>query len=474
MGRRARGPIAPNRRSMWRTTDRLFTPVMKNPRGSRRGVEERSTWWTASPACTVDLQGLGAGRPARGPVRLLRAGPARLPDLPGQAAPPQRVVDPDGEVLYTAEDISKGQQVFLHNGLMEYGSVFGHGAYLGPDYTADYLRRSSDFVLRSYGGGGSDSAARRTIEDFRTNRYDEAQRNAHAHRAAGRGTPPAGRPLLALLLRADDQARAAQGGDHRRDRAAPAHRVLRLDGVGRLDRAAGPQLLVHQQLAARAAGRQQADGERDRLERAVADRAARRDRDPVRRLRPLALPGLARPRAGEPVVPHPGDVALTPAQRACAWFFFVMARAVRHPDVRRRRLTALPGGHRQLLRLRPGGDLPVQPDAHLARPARDLLGRDVVRGGRHLPRADDRPARAEASGQAGLRAARRPGRRGVRHADRLVPRHPRGTRGRGLELVRPPGLRVPRPRPYLAGAALGRAVHLGRACCSASCAAAAR
>ena len=50
---------------------------------------------------------------------------------------------------------------------MEYGSVFGHGAYLGPDYTADYLRRASDQVKRSYGGARSDSAARRTIEDFR-------------------------------------------------------------------------------------------------------------------------------------------------------------------------------------------------------------------------------------------------------------------------------------------------------------------
>ena len=35
---------------------------------------------------------------------------------------PQRVVDPGGQVLYTAADIRKGQQVFLHNGLMEYGS----------------------------------------------------------------------------------------------------------------------------------------------------------------------------------------------------------------------------------------------------------------------------------------------------------------------------------------------------------------
>src|SRR5262249_1402297 len=51
---------------------------------------------------------------------------------------PQRVVDPAGNVLFTGVDIMSGQQVFLRNGLMEYGSVLGHGAYLGPDYTAEY------------------------------------------------------------------------------------------------------------------------------------------------------------------------------------------------------------------------------------------------------------------------------------------------------------------------------------------------
>src|SRR5215207_9531691 len=86
---------------------------------------------------------------------------------------PERVVDPQQRVLYTERDIERGQEVFLNNGLMEYGSVFGHGAYLGPDYTADYLRRASDHVKRSHGGERSDSAARRTIDEFRTNRYDE-------------------------------------------------------------------------------------------------------------------------------------------------------------------------------------------------------------------------------------------------------------------------------------------------------------
>jgi nitric oxide reductase subunit B len=81
---------------------------------------------------------------------------------------PARVVDQNGSVLFTGRDVSLGQQVFLHNGLMEYGSAFGHGAYLGPDYTADYLRRASNIVRQSYGGASSNAAVQKTIEDFRT------------------------------------------------------------------------------------------------------------------------------------------------------------------------------------------------------------------------------------------------------------------------------------------------------------------
>ena len=87
---------------------------------------------------------------------------------------PDKVVDPSGRVVFTGDDIRAGQKVFLHHGLMEYGSIFGHGAYLGPDFTADYLRRSSDLVRESYGGATSHAAVQKTIEDLRTNRYDES------------------------------------------------------------------------------------------------------------------------------------------------------------------------------------------------------------------------------------------------------------------------------------------------------------
>ncbi len=91
-----------------------------------------------------------------------------------EAPIPGRVVSPDGKTLFTHSDTLAGQEVFLRNGLMEYGSIFGHGAYLGPDYTADYLHRAASIVSDSYGGPQSDSASRQTIEEFKSNRYDAA------------------------------------------------------------------------------------------------------------------------------------------------------------------------------------------------------------------------------------------------------------------------------------------------------------
>ncbi len=85
---------------------------------------------------------------------------------------PSQVVDPGGQVLFTAQDITDGQEVFLRNGLMEYGSIFGHGAYLGPDFTADYLHRAALIAIDHYGGPSSESAKQQTITDFKTNRYN--------------------------------------------------------------------------------------------------------------------------------------------------------------------------------------------------------------------------------------------------------------------------------------------------------------
>ena len=57
---------------------------------------------------------------------------------------PETVKDASGGTVMTGADILKGQEVFLKYALMEHGTLWGHGAYLGPDYSAEYLHRLSE------------------------------------------------------------------------------------------------------------------------------------------------------------------------------------------------------------------------------------------------------------------------------------------------------------------------------------------
>ena len=52
---------------------------------------------------------------------------------------PAKVVTADGRLLFTGETIRDGQNVWQSTGGQEIGTIWGHGAYLGPDFSADYL-----------------------------------------------------------------------------------------------------------------------------------------------------------------------------------------------------------------------------------------------------------------------------------------------------------------------------------------------
>ena len=59
-----------------------------------------------------------------------------------QAPPiPDRVATASGEVLFTQESILDGQTAWQSVGGMQLGSIWGHGAYQAPDWTADWLHR---------------------------------------------------------------------------------------------------------------------------------------------------------------------------------------------------------------------------------------------------------------------------------------------------------------------------------------------
>lgn len=68
-----------------------------------------------------------------------------------QAPPiPDKVVTADGRLLMTQDDILTGQQVWQRIGGMEIGSIWGHGAYQAPDWSADWLHREATTLLELY------------------------------------------------------------------------------------------------------------------------------------------------------------------------------------------------------------------------------------------------------------------------------------------------------------------------------------
>jgi nitric oxide reductase subunit B len=69
-----------------------------------------------------------------------------------QEAPPiaDKVVTSAGEVLIDSGEISAGQNVWQSLGGMEVGSIWGHGSYVAPDWTADWLHREAMFILEHW------------------------------------------------------------------------------------------------------------------------------------------------------------------------------------------------------------------------------------------------------------------------------------------------------------------------------------
>ena len=108
-----------------------------------------------------------------------------------RAAPPvpEKMVAQDGSVVYTRADIERGRQVWQSIGGMQLGSIWGHGGYVAPDWSADWLHREAIGVLdlwaRRDDGAASyaelpaerQAALRGRLQEMmRANTYDPATR----------------------------------------------------------------------------------------------------------------------------------------------------------------------------------------------------------------------------------------------------------------------------------------------------------
>jgi len=60
---------------------------------------------------------------------------------------PERVVSASGQVLYTRDDIETGRQVWQSIGGQQLGTIWGHGALIAPDWSADWLHRETTALL---------------------------------------------------------------------------------------------------------------------------------------------------------------------------------------------------------------------------------------------------------------------------------------------------------------------------------------
>ncbi len=103
-----------------------------------------------------------------------------VPPIPGQV-----VVSDNNTVLMTKEDVMQGQSAWQSVGGMQVGSIWGHGAYQAPDWTADWLHRELlawlELAAQQEFGTGYEQIlveqqamlkARLEIE-YRTNTYNE-------------------------------------------------------------------------------------------------------------------------------------------------------------------------------------------------------------------------------------------------------------------------------------------------------------
>jgi nitric oxide reductase subunit B len=102
---------------------------------------------------------------------------------------PQQVVTSDGAVLFTGQDIKDGQNVWQSIGGQEVGTIWGHGAYVAPDWSADWLHRECVWLLDHWAAanGGKtyaqlDAEAQAALrerlkKEIRVNTYDAASGN---------------------------------------------------------------------------------------------------------------------------------------------------------------------------------------------------------------------------------------------------------------------------------------------------------
>ncbi|RYD16539.1 MAG: nitric-oxide reductase large subunit [Lysobacteraceae bacterium] len=142
---------------------------------------------------------------------------------------PERIVSTSGQVLFTRADLEAGRQVWQSFGGQQLGSIWGHGALVAPDWSADWLHRESTALLDLWARHDhsamyadldevqQEGLKARLRRELRTNTWDEASgtitvsddralamSNVAAHYTSLFGNDPATRKLREGYAMRDD------------------------------------------------------------------------------------------------------------------------------------------------------------------------------------------------------------------------------------------------------------------------------
>jgi len=79
---------------------------------------------------------------------------------------PATVVSDSGATVFTREDVKSGQKLYLGRGGQDMGTIWGHGSYLAPDWSADYLHRAGLYVGARLSGLSASAAGAFTQADL--------------------------------------------------------------------------------------------------------------------------------------------------------------------------------------------------------------------------------------------------------------------------------------------------------------------
>jgi len=79
---------------------------------------------------------------------------------------PSAVKSPQGEVIFSRDDVVNGQNYYFSRGGQHIGTIWGHGSYLAPDWSADFSHRMGLYLAARYQGLTPDQAANFSQKDF--------------------------------------------------------------------------------------------------------------------------------------------------------------------------------------------------------------------------------------------------------------------------------------------------------------------